>query len=331
MTANAISARIPEYVDEHRLELTGAERAALRTMAEELAATASGLVDEPGWLARARELSCRLPARLLDAVRAYRHDPGAQGTLIVAGLPIDEDALPDTPGVPESVERHATIPAATATLIGLQLGEIVAYREEKSGALVQNVVPVRGLESSQSNAGSVELEFHVENAFHPCRPDFVGLTCLRQAQGRPAGTLVSSIRHALPLIDDADREVLHQPRFVTAPPPSFHSGEPTAAHPVLDGSPEDPNICVDFNATVALDDEAKQALERLRQTLIDTSVSVELRSGEMVFVDNRIVLHGRADFTPRYDGRDRWLQRIFVHLDGRRSRVHRTRNGAVMA
>ncbi|MFF4159228.1 TauD/TfdA family dioxygenase [Streptomyces sp. NPDC001678] len=325
-----MSTRAAEYVDTYRLELTEAERFELRAMAEHLAASSPRLVDEPGWLARARQLSCLLPTRLLDTVRRYRHDPGAQGTLVIAGLPIEEDALPDTPGVPGSVEREATVPAAAAVLVGLQLGELVAYREEKSGALVQNVVPVRGLETSQSNAGSVPLEFHVENAFHPNRPDFVGLTCLRQAVGQSAGTLVASIRHALPLIPEADREVLHRARFVTAPPPSFRSGESTTPHPVLDGSPDDPNICVDFNATTALDDEGKQALERLRLTLNDVSASVELQCGEMVFVDNRIVLHGRADFTPRYDGRDRWLQRIFVHLDGRRSRIHRTHNGAVM-
>ncbi|MFE0043494.1 TauD/TfdA family dioxygenase [Streptomyces albireticuli] len=331
MTFAAISSRPSENAEAYRLELTTAERGELKAMAEELAATTPGPVDDPGYLDRARALSCRLPARLLDTLRRYRHDPGAEGTLVVTGLPIDEDALPDTPGAADSVERAATVPAVTATLIGLQLGELVAYREEKSGALVQNVVPVRGLETSQSNAGSVPLEFHVENAFHPCRPDFVGLTCLRQARGESAGTLVCSIRQALPLIDEEDRKVLHQARFVTAPPPSFHSGEQTPAHPVLEGSPDDPNVCVDFNATTALDDEAKQALERLRLTLIDLSSSVELRAGEMVFVDNRIVLHGRADFTPRYDGRDRWLQRIFVHLDNRRSRAHRAHNGAVMA
>jgi L-asparagine oxygenase len=35
-------------------------------------------------------------------------------------------------------------------------------------------------------------------------------------------------------------------------------------------------------------------------------------------------------FTPRYDGADRWLHRVFVHLDGRRSRPHRPGNGSVL-
>ncbi|GAU68938.1 malate synthase [Streptomyces sp. NBRC 110611] len=330
MTTEAHTASVPAGADAYRLRLTDAEREELAALARKLTETAPALVDDPGWLAAARHLSSRLPVRLLDTVRTYRHDPGADGTLLLSGLPIDEDALPDTPDVAESVQREATVPAATAVLIGLQLGEIVAYREEKSGALVQNVVPVRGLEASQSNAGSVPLEFHIENAFHPYRPDFVGLTCLRQAVGQNAGTTVASIRRALPLIEESDRRVLHQARFVTVPPPSFRSGSETPARPVLDGSPDDPNIVVDFHATTALDDEAKQVLERLRATMMDISASVELSAGELVFVDNRVVLHGRAPFTPNYDGRDRWLQRIFVHLDNRRTRVLRADNGAVM-
>jgi L-asparagine oxygenase len=55
-----------------------------------------------------------------------------------------------------------------------------------------------------------------------------------------------------------------------------------------------------------------------------------LEPGDMVFVDNRLVVHGRIAFWPRYDGTDRWLHRIFVHLDNRRSRSRRVGNGAVL-
>ena len=83
---------------------------------------------------------------------------------MLAGLPVDERDLPSTPTVRESVERATTVPAVLAMLVGLHLGEVIAYRSEKRGALVQNVVPVCGLETPESNAGSVPLEFHVENA-----------------------------------------------------------------------------------------------------------------------------------------------------------------------
>jgi L-asparagine oxygenase len=50
----------------------------------------------------------------------------------------------------------------------------------------------------------------------------------------------------------------------------------------------------------------------------------------MAFMDNRVLVHGRGAFTPRYDGRDRWLHRIFVHLDNRRTSDSRIDSGPVL-
>lgn len=312
------------------LELDHEERSDLSGLAEETARIPPGLLDDPAWLVEARRLSCRLPVRLAEALRAFRQDAGRDGILTFSGLPVDDRTLPDTPTVRDSVERTPRIPAAVAMLLGQQLGEVVAYRDEKQGALVQNVVPVRSLAHSQSNAGSVLLELHNENAFHPHRPDHIGLLCLRSDHEERAGTLVSSVRNALPCLDPADVAVLNSPRFVTEPPPSFGSGDATTSHPVLGGSIQDPDIRVDFNATRALDEEAGEALERLGAALMKVSSSLVLRPGEIVFVDNRLVVHGRTDFTPRYDGRDRWLHRIYVHLDSRRSSSHRLGRGPVL-
>jgi L-asparagine oxygenase len=321
-----------------RLALTGPERSQLAGLAEQLTGPSIGgatgtvgrLVDDPDWLELARGLSCRLPVRLREAIRAYRHDPGPDGTLLVRGLPIDPSRLPTTPTVAESVQRTATVPAAVAVLVGMQLGELVAYRDEKGGALVQDVLPVPGRELSQSNAGSVPLHLHVENAFHAARPDYVGLICLRNGLRGQAGTLVVSIRQVLAALSPADAAVLRQPRFLTAPPPSFHRGEVTAAHSVLDGCPDDPDICLDLHATQALDDRARAALDRLRAAMERAATALVLAPGEMALLDNRLVLHGRTRFTPRYDGQDRWLHRIYVHLDYRRSRALRACNGAVL-
>ena len=315
----------------YQIVLTGQDRSRVCSLAEHLVRTEPGLLDDPGWLQHARRLSCHLPPSLLEAIRRYRHEPGDHGILLISNLPVDEDTLPDTPGTRESVESAATVPAAVSLLIGLQLGEVIAYRPEKRGAMVQNIVPVRGMETSQSNAGSKPLDFHVENAFHPNRPDYVGLLCLRSDHEKRAETLASSIRQALPLLGQADRDILHQPRFVSVAPPSFGLGDHTEPHPVLDASREDPNIVLDFQATTAVDDEAADALVRLCAALLDVAVPVVLLPGQMVFVDNRITLHARSLFTPRYDGRDRWLHRVHVTLDNRRSRARRPGNGAVLS
>ncbi len=324
------SANADHGTESSLLGLTGEERTALEELAERLALVEPALIDDPGWRTLARRESCRVPVRLRRAVRDFAYDAGPDGTLTISNLPLPAAGLPPTPTVRDSVERAATTPATLAMLLGSELGAVISYREEKQGALVQNVVPVPALADSQSNGGSVRLEFHTENAFHPHRPDFVGLLCLRPAHEDQVGTQVASIRRALPLIDDGIRTVLHEPRFLTEAPPSFRSNDRSDPRPVLDGAPEDPDICVDFNATGGLDEGAEKALVQLREALWAVRSDVVLGPGDMIFVDNRIVVHGRVAFSPRYDGNDRWLHRVFVHLDHRRSRGFRPGNGTVL-
>ncbi len=283
----------------------------------------------PGWPERARRAATSRPA-WVAAIRAFRHDPGPDGTLTITNLPVDGASLPPTPQVPDSAQRAATAPATMAVLLGQQLGEVIAYRDEKNGALVQDIVPVPSLATSQSNGGSVPLEMHTENAFHLHRPDYVGLLCLRPAHAEQVGTQVAAIRRAFPLISEANRAILREPRFVTAAPPSFRSAGQSPRRPVLLGSADDPDICVDFNATSAADDQASLALAQLRQALAQVRADLVQHPGDMVFLDNRLVVHGRVAFTPRYDGSDRWLHRVFVHLDHRRSREYRPGNGPVL-
>lgn len=312
------------------LKLTDDEQTDLSALVQRAVRIAPRLVDNDGWQTEVRALSCHLPACLLESIRYFRHDSGLDGMLTVANLPVGSDTLPPTPNVPNSVERVATAPATLAMLLGQQLGEVVAYRAEKQGALVQNVVPVPSLATSQSNAGSVPLELHTENAFHPNRPDYVGLLCLRAAQQHRVGTRVAALRRAYPLLDETDRTILREPRFVTDAPPSFQAAGRSEPRPVLTGSPDDPDLCVDFHATSPVDAVAARTLSRLRDALGEVECELALEPGDMVFLDNRLVVHGRIAFAPRYDGSDRWLHRVFVHLDHRRSRLYRTGNGAVL-
>jgi L-asparagine oxygenase len=319
--ATVSEGNLPAPISLPSLELTGQERDELGLVATQLACLGPGIADDVNWIAAARRLSCQVPVRLRETIRQYRHDCGPEAFLAIRNLPVDVAALPATPTVRDSVERRTTVPASVIALLASQLGEMISFRDEKLGALVQNVVPVPGMEASQSNAGSVDLEMHVENAFHRSRPDYVTLLCLRGDYAGAAGTTVSSIRRALPLMPEHARRVLAEPRFVTQPPPSFRESTATPVHPVLMGNPADPDVRIDLAATVALDEEAGQAMEQLRDAFTLVAVAVVMRSGDLVFIDNRLALHGRSSFVPRYDGNDRWLHRSFVHLDSRRGRA----------
>lgn len=315
-----------------RVVLSDAERDELAASAQELMQAPPGLVDDDKWLAAASHLAAAVPVRIRQALRRFQHDPGLDGVLLLSNLWLDAGRLPQTPAWSGSVERGATLPAATQALIGLCLGEMVAYQKEKDGAVIQNVVPVQGRERTQSNAGSATLEMHVENAFHPCRPDYIMLLCLRNDHENRAGLLTGPLRRAFPHIPVSVREVLQQERFETQAPPSFiASGAKSLRHAVFSGAREDPDILVDFNATKPLDAEARNAMEVLKEHLASAAQTFILRPGDLAVVDNRVTVHGRSEFIPRYDGVDRWLHRSFIHLDNRRSLGLRVGNSPVIA
>lgn len=299
-------------------------------VARELCARAPELTDDPGWVAMARDAWDVLPVALRRELRAFRRHSGPSGSLVLHGIPVDEPSLPPTPTVLGSVQRTPSVSAAALLAVACGLGDPAAFLPEKSGALVQDVVPVPGSEEFQGNAGSVLLTFHSENAFHPHRPDYVMLLCLRADHDGVAGLRTSCIREAMSVLDADTVQALSSPEFVTAPPPSFGIGGATDPHSVLTGAAEDPDVRVDLAATTALTDRAKSALTELGRAFTATARTHLLNPGDLAIVDNRVTVHGRTAFTPRYDGRDRWLQRTFVTTDLRRSRDHRPADGYVL-
>lgn len=256
-----------------------------------------------------------------------RHS-GPEGRLVLTGLPVGD--VPATPMVKGSVQHTPTVGAAVLALVAHGLGDPAAFAAEKSGALVQNVVPVPGEEQVQGNTGSVELTFHTENAFHLHRPDYVLLLCLRADHDGVAELRTFCVRAALDELSAASRAALAKPDFVTVAPPSFGGDGEGALHAVLTGDPADPDLCLDEAATRPLSDEAAAALADLRTAIRQRYTGVRLRPGDLAVVDNRVTLHGRSEFVPRYDGADRWLQRTFAFADLRRSRDHRPGDTTVL-
>ncbi|MFJ5035781.1 TauD/TfdA family dioxygenase [Streptomyces sp. NPDC088560] len=316
--------------------LDPADAATCERLARALSAGGHDQVDSPEWVARARDAWDELPLQLRRTVRRFRRHSGPHGTLVISGLPIDQAALPQTPAALGSVQRQATVPAALLTMVACGLGEPLAYLAEKSGALVQDVVPVAGQEAFHGNAGSVPLSFHTENGFHPHPPDYVVFLCLRADHDQIAGMRVAGIRQALPLLTPAGREALFAPEFITTPPPSFGpdaaASDPNATpRPVLSGAPEDPDIRMAQLVTTPLTARATAALAEFARACEATARTLPLTPGDLVVIDNRVTVHGRTAFQPRYDGADRWLQRTYVTTDLRRSRDHRPDDGHILA
>lgn len=313
------------------LQLDAESSAGIGRLARDLCTGEHARVDAPQWVARARHACDELPLRLRRAVRELRRHSGLRGSLAISGLPVDHDALPATPSSADSVQREASVPAAVLMMVACALGDPVAYLAEKSGALVQDVVPVPGKETFSGNAGSALLTFHNENAFHQHEPDYLLLLCLRADHDATAGLRTACLGEVLPLLSDATRAALSAPEFVLAPPPSFGTGsEARSPRPVLFGDPADPDMRMATIATTPLTARATDALREFGRACDAACRTLVLAPGDLAILDNRVTAHGRTAFKPRYDGADRWVQRTFVIADLRRSRDHRPRDGYVL-
>jgi hypothetical protein len=158
-------------------------------------------------------------------------------------------------------------------------------------------------------------------------------------------------------LDPADRQILSEPRFYIRPdeshlPKNRHTVNPQldnlgrlieAAYerihqmntnpqkvPILFGDFQSPYMCLDpyFMDLDQLDPEARRALEALIQAIDEHIEEVALKAGDVCFIDNYRAVHGRNPFKARYDGNDRWLKRINITRDIRKSRNARLSSSA---
>ncbi len=58
--------------------------------------------------------------------------------------------------------------------------------------------------------------------------------------------------------------------------------------------------------------ESKILFEKIRKLCNEYAFEVLLSPGSALVIDNNKMLHGRSLFKPKFDGKDRWLQRLYV-------------------
>jgi len=276
----------------------------------------------------------RLPERLFDALLEFADEGNDTGALWMRGFPVGD--LPPTPASPSESFTKDLRSELTLLTVGRLLGQPVGYLPENNGNVVQNIVPTReGADRQVSTSSAVNLAWHTEAAFHPHRPRFLLLFCLR---GDPAAhTTLCSVREVVDSLPLRTRALLASPRFRTRADESYvrSSSRPLGRLvPVLGGDPLRPTLVFDADLMVGQDDQAQSALDDLVSAIEASHTSVVLAPGDLLVVDNTVAVHGRSPFVPRFDGTDRWLQRTFVVPDlvasssARTGRVVRTRFSA---
>jgi L-asparagine oxygenase len=260
----------------------------------------------------------QLSDELHAACRAPRPNDGA---FILRGLRVDDaDLGPTPPSWCDASPRQTPVWDVMLLLLGSVLGRPFGWAGQQNGRLVHDILPTRGQEAEQTGASSsVVLSPHTEDAFHPERAHLVVLASLRNPDG--IGTSTACVRHVD--IDPADRAILTRPRLPILPDSSYGDdhGAALVAPPVSTLWERRDGLCSRFDpAYTPLDraDEAfRAAYRRLDGALTAALSPVPTRPGDVLVLDNDTVVHGRAPFTPRYDGTDRWIKRVNVRLPGR--------------
>lgn len=329
-----------------QLQLTEPEVADIGTVVTELAARHDS-VESAGILRESRVFAQELPRRVRSELNRFRLTEPS-GTLVITGWSVDDAAIGPTPSDP----RHK--PAASPTLIhdlaffllADLLGDPIAWATQQDGYVMHDIFPVRGYENDQIGWGSEQtLTWHTEDAFHPLRTDYLGLMCLRNPDG--VETTYADIADVR--LSDEVRAMLGEQRFRVLPDDSHRVAATDRDEPgraaelrrrglervqqalaspervaVLFGDPEDPYVRLDPHYMQGVQGAEEQtALDAVCAAISSVMTGVVLRPGDVCFIDNFRVVHGRKPFRARFDGTDRWLRRLNVARDLRKSREHR--------
>ena len=231
--------------------------------------------------------------------------------VIHKNIPIGE--VPRTPVIPYTAEE-TEVADNMLLLIASTIGIPVSYKQEQDGLLIQNIVPVFKTESQQiSTSSKVALQLHTETAFHPYKPDFVLLMCLRG--DKTAYTTYANISDIVECLSPGAIEELKKPQYITKVDDSFRMhGEPDVelTKSILSEDEEGFTICFDEFFMRGKTEPAKDALDELIIAIAKCTQKVALEAGDVMVIDNRRTVHGRLPFNPRYDGYDRWVKRLMV-------------------
>lgn len=193
-------------------------------------------------------------------------------------------------------------------------GYLIGYSQEQNGKLIHNVFPLPEQSLHQiSSSSEVPLELHTELAFHRYKPDYVFLMCLREDPS--ALTTYAVLSEILTHLSEETISVLRQQWFTTTIDLSFVLNgaiDKTIPITVLSTADNITTFIYDAALIKPINELAAAALESLQGAITKCMRSVALKTGDLLILNNRTVVHGRNSFKPKYDGTDRWLLRALA-------------------
>ncbi|WP_319926704.1 TauD/TfdA family dioxygenase [Xenorhabdus littoralis] len=247
-----------------------------------------------------------------DAIRKKVSD---NGYVIISGFPIDGDK-PETP-ILKIKEKPAEKFITEKILIYLSalLGNPHAYEAENDGQFIHDLYPIKGNESVASGTGSeIDLEFHTEIAFDIDKPDYLLLTAVRSREEQNVPTTLVNVSSVLACLSESEINLLQGNHYFIRAPYSFSGGDDVYYLRALVNSHGKTSYSFNFNSGVihCRTQETKRLFEKVRELCNQYAFEAYLSPGTALIIDNNKMLHGRSLFKPKFDGKDRWLQRIYV-------------------
>lgn len=306
----------------HRFDLSDEDIAEIRPLLAE-AASRHASVEDLGFLDEAATYAQELPRSLRAFLNDFRIREPA-GLCLISGYPVDDSKIGKTPphwrggssngsGGSPALEEEIFL-----NLCGALLGEAIGWAHQRDGLICQDLLPIKGHEHEMLGSGSKQdLVWHTEDARYAHRGDYIGLMCLRNPDAVPT-TFVSIDEIE---VDRAKVKPLFEPRFVFLPDPSHPADSERERAAVLFGDPEDPYVRFDpYSMEEPESEEDREAFDYLVRVVDQALTGIALEAGDCVFIDNYKTVHGRSSFKPRFDGTDRWLKRVNITRDLRKSR-----------
>lgn len=313
----------------NKMRLNSTEQNKIRNNLNDIEYSALGNNDYINEIRKAGYLS--LPEQIVDILTNQSSSKNLISHFLVDNMPID-DCIYGSPDFYQTGSNYKSgvlsenILCAVSSIIGEPYSIAFEGRE-----LVNNLTPQKNTQNDYTGLGStVELDFHIENAalqyiteddYSPKGMFLLGIRTDKRIA--PAKTYISDARLALKILSSEDIDILYGENFSLKLPYRWRTaieGLNTKPCPVIRGPLELPRLSVAFypDMIIPLNIPAKRALENLHNAIKTVSMSISIKHGNLVYIDNRYTLHSREKFSPTYDHNGcpyRWLQRIFFTSD----------------
>lgn len=277
----------------------------------------------------------QLPTRLVEFILDFKYDEVEKGVSLVKGMNIDENRISHTPEHWKHYDSaYSTLKEEIFLLLcSSLLGDGFGWSSQQEGRMMHNIVPIKGDEYKQEGSSTLtDLFWHTEEAFHPFRCDYLALFCIRNED-----QAITTYASACDLdLKDEEKQVLFQPHFTILPDTSHLKQENRSDGigemqdkpkkvPILYGDYEHPYICIDpaYTALEFENETIKQTYTKVIGEIERNLQSIVLEPGDLLLIDNCRAVHGRRSYKSTYTKNSRWLKRLNITRDLRKSRAAR--------